>query len=86
MLDTRVYEVEYLDVHKASLAANNIYENIFSKVDEEWNIFVLFDDIVNHRVDGTETMHQDTFIISNNGMEETKKDYQKMGNYYSAER
>ena len=34
ILDTRFYEVEYLDGHKASLAANNIAENIFSQVDE----------------------------------------------------
>ena len=34
MLDTIVFEVEYLDGHKASLAANTIAENLFSKVDE----------------------------------------------------
>ena len=56
MLYTIVYEVEYLDVHKASLAVNNIAENQFLQVDEEGNIFVLFDEIVDHFVDGTETM------------------------------
>ena len=34
MLDTRVYEFQDLDVHKALLAANNIAENLFSQVDE----------------------------------------------------
>ena len=79
ILDTRVYEVEYLDVHKASLAANNIAENIFSKVDEEANIFVPFDDIADHHVDSTENMQQDDFNISNNGdnrLRETTKGWE----------
>ena len=67
MLDTRVYEVEYLYGHKAPLAANTISENIFSQVDEEGNKFVLFDDIVDYLVDWTESMQQDALIISKNG-------------------
>ena len=67
MLGKIFYEVEYLDEHKASLAANTIAENIFSKVDEEGNRFVLFDEIVDYHVDGTDTMQQDAFIISNHG-------------------
>ena len=53
MLDTIVYEVEYQDVHKVSLDVNTIAENIFSQVDEEGNIFLIFDQIVDHCVDGT---------------------------------
>ena len=45
---------------------NTISENLFSRVDEEGNIFVLFYGIVGHRVYGTDTMHQDFFTISNN--------------------
>ena len=30
ILDTRVYEVEYADVHKASMAANAIAMNLFA--------------------------------------------------------
>ena len=67
MLDTRVYEAEYLDIHKASLAANTISDNIFSQVDEEGNKVLLFDEIVDHPVDGKETMHQESLIISKNG-------------------
>ena len=54
MLDSRVYEVVYLDGHKASLDANIIAENIFSPVDKEGNIFVLFYEIVDHHVDAIE--------------------------------
>ena len=73
MLDTRFYEVEYLNGYKASLAAITIAENTFSQVDEEGNIFVLFDDIMNHCVDWIETMHQDAFTISKNGGKRKKE-------------
>ena len=43
MMNTRVYEVEYLYERKVSLAAINIAENVFSQAGEEGNIFVLFD-------------------------------------------
>ena len=62
------------------------YWNIFSQVDEEGNEFVLFDDIVDHRVDRTNTMHHDAFILWNIGREETKGDQQSLGNYFSVER
>ena len=66
ILDTIVYEVEYLDGNKASLSANTIAANIFSQVDEEGDIFVMFDEIVHHRVVGKETMHQYAFVFSKN--------------------
>ena len=67
ILDTRIYEVEYLDGHKASLAANTIAENMFAQVDDEGNRHVLFDAITDHRVDGSELKHQEAFITSSNG-------------------
>ena len=35
LLDTRMYEVEYLDGERASLSANHISENLFAQVDNE---------------------------------------------------
>ena len=67
ILDTRLYEVEYLDGHKASLTANTIAENIFSQVDDEGNRHVLLDAIVDHRTDGTEIKQDESFITSANG-------------------
>ena len=32
LLDTRIYEVEYLDGYKASLSANEIAQNLFAQV------------------------------------------------------
>ena len=67
ILDTRIYEVEYLDGHKASLAANAIAENLFAQIDDEGNRFVTFDSIMAHRVDGSETKEDDAYITSSNG-------------------
>ena len=46
ILDKRIYEVEYKDGNKASLAANAIAKNIFSQVDGEGNWHVLFQEII----------------------------------------
>ena len=67
ILDSRLYEVEYLDGHKASLAANAIAENLFAQVDDDGNRFILLDSIMDHRVDGTELHSNDGLIRSKNG-------------------
>ena len=54
-----MYEVEYPDGHKASLAANAIAENRFEQGDDEGNRHVLFDRITDHRTDGSEVKQQD---------------------------
>ena len=54
ILDTRIYEVEYKDGHKDSLAANAIAENLFAQVYGEGNRHVLFQEIVDHMYDGAE--------------------------------
>ena len=42
ILYTSIYEVEYKDGHKASLAENSIADNMFDKVNVEVNQHVLF--------------------------------------------
>ena len=54
IMDTRMYELQYKDGHKASMAANAISENIFYQVDGEGNRHVIFQEIIEHRYDGTE--------------------------------
>ena len=41
-------------------------DNLFSQVYEEDNIFIIFDDIVNHCDDWTATTHQYTLTVPNN--------------------
>ena len=48
ILDTRMYEVEFQDGHKASMAANAIAENLFAQIDNEGNRHVLFQAIVDY--------------------------------------
>ena len=67
LLDTRVYEVEYLDGKTASLSAKAIAENLFSQVDEEGHRHVLFDSIIDHRTTGKEIKRQDAYVVSSNG-------------------
>jgi len=67
LLDTRIYEVEYLDGHKAALSANTIATNMFAQIDEEGNRFVLLDSIIDHRTDGSELTSENAFITSKNG-------------------
>ena len=67
LLDSRIYEVEYLDGHKAALSANTIATNMFAQIDEEGNRFVLLDSIIDHRTDGSELTSENAFITSKNG-------------------
>ena len=50
ILDSRIYEFEYPDGHRASLTANAISENLFEQVDNEGRQSVLLQEIVDHRV------------------------------------
>ena len=67
ILDTRVYEVEFPDGHKASLAANPIAENLFSQIDDEGNRHVMLDEIIGFRTNGKEIKQQDAFITNRSG-------------------
>ena len=67
LLDSRIYEVEYLDGHKAAISANTIATNMFAQIDEEGNRFVLLDSIIDHRTDGSEVLPENAFTKSNSG-------------------
>ena len=67
LLDTRMFEVEFADGEKASLAANYIAENLFAQVDDEGNCQVLMNKIIDYRTNGTELKQQDAFIMTKTG-------------------
>ena len=73
ILDTRVYDVEFPDGHKAALAANIIAENLYAQVDSEGNRHALFDEIVAHRTNGKEVKMQDAFVITKSGTKRRKE-------------
>ena len=62
-----MYEVEYADGHKASMAANTIAINMFAQVDEDGNRRVLFDEITGHKSDESAVKQADAFITNNSG-------------------
>ena len=66
ILDTRFYEVEYADGHKASMADNAIVMNLFAQFDAEGNRHALFDEISDHCTNSKEKKQQHTFINSKN--------------------
>ena len=66
LLDTRVYEVEFIDGTMEALAANVIAENLLSQVDEEGHRQMLIDEIIDHRADNTALLPKDGYIVSNN--------------------
>ena len=61
ILDTRMYEVEYLDGERMSLAANNIAENLFAQIDDDGNCQVLMDEIIGHKAARHVYFHQDRY-------------------------
>ena len=68
LLDTRLYEVEYADGHRASLVANTVSINIFAQVNAEVNRHVLFAGIIDYNTDIIEVKTKDSFITSHNGV------------------
>jgi hypothetical protein len=73
ILDTRLYEVEYCDGHKAAISANIIAENLFSQVDNDGHRQILFDTIIGHRTDGSEIKEENAFVVSSNGVKRRKE-------------
>ena len=72
MLDSRMYEVEYQDGQRESLTANQIAEAMFAEVDAEGQRHVLFQDIQDHRTDGTELVGDEGFFTTRNGTRRRK--------------
>jgi hypothetical protein len=68
LLDTREYEVEFLDGHVEAMSANSIAQHLFSQIDEEGHRHILLDDIIDFRKDDTAVDKADAFITMKNGV------------------
>ena len=64
ILDTRMYEVEFMDGTKQLLSANYIAENVFAQVDQDGNHQVRLDEIIDYRTTGKEVKQQHAFITT----------------------
>ena len=67
MLDTRMYEVEFIDGTKQAMTANLIAENMFATVDEEGHRHLLLDSIIDFRKNEDAVKQEDAFIVGKNG-------------------
>ena len=67
ILDTRVYQVEFLDGNMAEYFGNMIAENMFSQCDVSGNQFILMDAIVDQRTDAHTIKKADMYEQSPRG-------------------
>lgn len=76
LLDTRVYEVQFPDGTEKEYTANLIAESLYSQVDVEGNQYLLLDEILDHKSDGTAVSLDDLYLPksgSNTHMRRTTK-------------
>lgn len=67
ILDTRVFEVEFLDGHVAAMTANSIAENLFAQVDADGHRQQLLDELTDHRKLDTAVAKDDGYITTSKG-------------------
>ena len=53
MFDTREYDIEFTDGAIERYTANVIAENMFAQVDEEGNMYMILQEIVDHKKDNS---------------------------------
>ena len=66
LLDTRIYEVEFIDGTIEKLSANIIAENLLSQVDEHGHRQMMLDEIIDHRKNDTAISKENGYIINGN--------------------
>ena len=67
VLDTRVYDVEFLDGSIKQYAANVIAENMYSQIDSDGYHIMLLDEITDHRKNGHAVDKADKYINTKRG-------------------
>lgn len=72
ILDTRKYEVQMPDGSVETYGANIIAENIMSQVDDEGNMFVLLDEILDHKRESTALTEADAYFTTKTGRKRMK--------------
>jgi hypothetical protein len=72
ILDTRVFEVEFLDGETAAMTANGIAENLFAQVDQDGHRLLLMDEIIDHRRGQDAVSKDDAFLTTSSGQQRRK--------------
>lgn len=63
MLDTREYEVKFLDGATDVFAANFIAENLYAQVDDEGNSYSILSKIIDHKKDCSAVLKGDAYYV-----------------------
>jgi len=71
-MDSRQYEVEYLDGTLETLTANTIAENMLSQVDEEGHKQQLIDEVMDHRWNKSAVKTDDAYFTTRIGQKRRK--------------
>ena len=64
ILDTRLYEVEFIDGTIEAITANTIAENLLAQVDAEGHRQLMIDEIIDHRSDANAIQKKDGYSIN----------------------
>ena len=72
ILDTRLYEVEFIDGHTAEFSANAIAEHMYAQCDPDGNQYLLLDTITDHQKDSSAVLNVDQYITVNGGQHHRK--------------
>ena len=67
LLDTREYEVEFIDGSTEAYTANIVTEVMYSQVNEEGNSHVMLNEIINHHKNKAAVSHDDAYVPSRSG-------------------
>ena len=73
LMDSRMYEVEFLDGSIEILTANIIAENLLAQVDSEGHRQLLLKEIIDHRTDGTELKKENGYFKTPQGTRRKKR-------------
>ena len=65
ILDTRLYEVEFIDSRTAEFSANAITEHMYAQCDPDGNQYLLLDAITDHQKDSSAVLIVDQYITVN---------------------
>lgn len=72
LLDTSIWDVEFVDGMTEAFAANTIAEAIYAQVDDEGNEYLILDDIIDHK-QGADALRGDDVFIQHNGKAHPKR-------------
>ena len=73
LFDTHEYEIEFTNGMHEKYQANVIAENMYAQVNDEGNEFLLLDEIMDHKSDGSAIQIADGMIMNTNGTKKPKK-------------